>query len=350
MAALGIMRVVLLCGLVLAVSASAEAQAGDTSFDFFLLVRQWPGTFCSNHACSALLHRDWYRFTLHGLWPNRLDGTWPQFCDSSLPFDEDEVEDLETEMNEAWPSFMENQGGNPNFWAHEWNKHGTCSLTQMKSEHGFFKRTLELHYRYSIQGAFSAAGIMPSGKSAYSKTELEGAIRDMYGVNALIHCGPDSRLTEIWMCFDKSLQPIDCQANKADIGKCKTVEINPLPGAHNGTVEDEVTSWGKAPAEDDAHAVEGQEEGTNFAASATASKADLSHLSSLVVAASMGVVGCVLLVTMVAVLAQRRGDSRLLATQDHERHPLLFKARAPPMGGQTSADPEAAMAELALKQ
>jgi hypothetical protein len=28
------------------------------SYDFFLLVRQWPGTYCGEHACPLLKHDD----------------------------------------------------------------------------------------------------------------------------------------------------------------------------------------------------------------------------------------------------------------------------------------------------
>ncbi|PNH11508.1 Extracellular ribonuclease LE [Tetrabaena socialis] len=99
-------------------------------FDYFLLVR--------------------YHFTVHGLWPNYYDGTWPQFCEPDYKFDEGELSDLEHALEEEWPSFF---GTDDTFWEHEWSKHGTCALNVLKDEHKFFKTVLKLHWRYDLAGA-----------------------------------------------------------------------------------------------------------------------------------------------------------------------------------------------------
>jgi hypothetical protein len=50
-----------------------------------------------------LLHR--YEFTLHGMWPQRRDGTWPEYCDPSSHIDMDALDDLVDEMEHDWPSW-----------------------------------------------------------------------------------------------------------------------------------------------------------------------------------------------------------------------------------------------------
>jgi len=40
-------------------------------------------------------------FTVHGLWPNYENGKWPAFCNSSYPFNEDEIEDILPTMEEV---------------------------------------------------------------------------------------------------------------------------------------------------------------------------------------------------------------------------------------------------------
>ncbi len=62
-------------------STSSLSSFDDTSFDFFLLVREWPGTI-AKQPMPAYINT----FTLHGLWPQRNDNTWPQFCNDSYPF------------------------------------------------------------------------------------------------------------------------------------------------------------------------------------------------------------------------------------------------------------------------
>jgi ribonuclease T2 len=68
--------------------------------------------------------------TLHGLWPDYGDGSYPTLC-SKEAFDYDKVvaavglDDLE----ERWPNVQqaESSASYDNFWVHEWTKHGTCT-------------------------------------------------------------------------------------------------------------------------------------------------------------------------------------------------------------------------------
>ncbi|KAL6759200.1 ribonuclease T2-like protein [Haematococcus lacustris] len=206
-----------------------QSHSSDDPFDYFMFVRQWPSTFCAAHGCPKLTHPDWYRFTIHGLWPNYADGTWPQFCDKSMPFDEELVADLEPELDDEWPSFMDSST-NQNFWAHEWNKHGTCSLAQLPDEHAFFKTVLKLHWKYDLKAAFASAGIRPSTTKTYPKQALLDAIQDSFGVNAMLHCTPDGRLTEVWMCVGKDLQAQDCSIPASEEQRCKEIRLQPLHG------------------------------------------------------------------------------------------------------------------------
>lgn len=47
------------------------------------------------------------------------------------------------------------------------------------------------------QNALKAAGINPSANKKFSTDDVKAAIRDMYGVDALIHCGQGQQLTEV---------------------------------------------------------------------------------------------------------------------------------------------------------
>lgn len=62
---------------------------------------------------------------------------------------EDKIDDLKDQLDEVWPSYMDDKDSD-NFWAHEWNKHGTCALAEFHSEHRFFKTVLKLHQRYDL--------------------------------------------------------------------------------------------------------------------------------------------------------------------------------------------------------
>lgn len=46
-----------------------------------------------------------YAFTVHGMWPQRRDGSWPEFCDPSSHLHVDELDDIVDKMEAAWPSW-----------------------------------------------------------------------------------------------------------------------------------------------------------------------------------------------------------------------------------------------------
>lgn len=43
-----------------------------------------------------------FKFTIHGLWPNYQDGTYPQFCESDYRFQEEEINDILQDMEYYW--------------------------------------------------------------------------------------------------------------------------------------------------------------------------------------------------------------------------------------------------------
>lgn len=59
------------------------------AWDYFLFVREWPGTMTPGPVPKYV-----DTFTLHGLWPNRNDGTWPQCCNGSYPFRFKQIEPI----------------------------------------------------------------------------------------------------------------------------------------------------------------------------------------------------------------------------------------------------------------
>ncbi|GLI60009.1 hypothetical protein VaNZ11_002072 [Volvox africanus] len=209
------------------------------AFDYFLLVRQWPGSYCTKHECLFLQDR-WFNFTIHGLWPNYKDGTWPQFCNPDSVFNEDELTDLLVEMRYEWPCTFMNS--NNDFWEHEWTKHGTCATDVLPNEYSYFDTVLMLHKQYNLQDALKAAGIVPSKDAVYRTKDLEDSIAKMYGVRPVVHCDEDGQLAEIWMCLDRGLQRFDCDIPLlTEISNtCDNVTIAPLLQAADDSSEEAV--------------------------------------------------------------------------------------------------------------
>lgn len=88
---------------------------------------------------SCVACRNITGWTIHGLWPERDDGTWPQFCDPKNPFNINDVSDLLTQMEGSWlaifflqsPVVMpfvvqwiddEEPNNSSALWSHEWGE------------------------------------------------------------------------------------------------------------------------------------------------------------------------------------------------------------------------------------
>ncbi|CAL0315189.1 unnamed protein product [Lupinus luteus] len=177
-------------------------------FDFFYLVQQWPGSYCDteNSCCYPSTGKPAANFGLHGLWPNYKDGSYPSNCDPNNPFDASQVSDLTSELQSDWPTLACPSNDGINFWTHEWDKHGTCSESNL-NQHDYFQAALKLKQQTNLLKALQSAGINPDGGS-YSLENIKGAIKDAIGFTPYIECNVDtqrnSQLYQVYLCVDTS--------------------------------------------------------------------------------------------------------------------------------------------------
>eukprot|EP00892_Ulva_mutabilis_P006178 jgi/Ulvmu1/3932/UM018_0155.1 len=177
--------------------------------DYFLLVRSWDPSVCEYRHCKDSVSS---RFTIHGLWPEYNDGSWPQFC-AEQPFSEENVEDLLPVLRREWPSLFTK---NASFWRHEWLKHGTCAeklCSLLTNEHAFFFAVLALNKMYDLNAAAKATSIPLN--TPVSQEWLEEQLSDAFGHKLAVHCsyrhgGDPASVAEVWMCLDAQMQPFDC--------------------------------------------------------------------------------------------------------------------------------------------
>ncbi|XP_072991532.1 ribonuclease 1-like [Typha latifolia] len=192
--------------LIVLVSSSAK------DFDFFYFVQQWPGSYCDTKrsCCYPVTGKPDADFGIHGLWPNYNDGSYPSNCDPDSPFDSRKIKDLMPQMKENWPTLACPRGDGLKFWAHEWDKHGTCSESVL-DQHSYFETALNLQKKVNILTALLNAGIEPDGRF-YSLTSIKNAIKLATGITPGIECNRDesgnTQLLEIYLCVDSSGQEI----------------------------------------------------------------------------------------------------------------------------------------------
>ncbi|KAF3431469.1 hypothetical protein FNV43_RR26200 [Rhamnella rubrinervis] len=177
-------------------------------FDFFYFVQQWPGSYCDTQqsCCYPTTGKPAADFGIHGLWPNRNDGSYPSNCDSSKPFDQSQISDLTSSMQKNWPTLACPSGNGIKFWSHEWDKHGTCSESVL-DQHGYFQAALSLKKQVNLLQILQSAGIKPNGDS-YSLEDIKGAIKGATGLTPWIECNTDtsgnSQLYQVYLCVGTS--------------------------------------------------------------------------------------------------------------------------------------------------
>ncbi|KAG7911382.1 hypothetical protein KL906_000703 [Ogataea polymorpha] len=179
---------------------------------------QIPDTCCFEYPGGILLQTQFWdydyptgpddMFTLHGLWPDNCDGTYNQFCDSSLQISNAEEvltsfgeEQLLERMREVW-------NNDNNLWVHEFNKHGTCLSTIKPScyqnfETGkevvdYFRKAVELFEGLPTYRWLEAAGITPSDSHTYTKQQIDEALRSRFGGEVYFKCDSNHALNEVW--------------------------------------------------------------------------------------------------------------------------------------------------------
>ena len=84
-----------------------------------------------------------YGFSIHGLWPDYSDGTYPSFC-HKVTFNIDKLKPIECDLINYWELPEHHKKLETSFWKHEWLKHGSCMYKEM-DELEYFKKALELY-------------------------------------------------------------------------------------------------------------------------------------------------------------------------------------------------------------
>ena len=202
--------IVLASGLFAAAAAAATATAAaaappqpdhDPHFDLYVLAMSYQPEFCYEH---RMAHYDgctnpdeeWKGLTLHGMWPERVDGTWPASC-TDEPFDPLVVDVVGPDRFEKhWPNAKAARLGDKghfSFWEHEWTKHGTCSgLGQVD------------YFRTALDSYIETPAVVKLG---YGATVPKHSLVQAYGGTdsvALICEGGGGYLAEVRVCLGKN--------------------------------------------------------------------------------------------------------------------------------------------------
>ena len=160
-------------------------------FDFYVLNLSWSPAFCSTHpsAAECAQHR---AFTLHGLWPQNNDGSFPEDC-SNAP-------------GPANPSQYADIYPDASLLHHEWQTHGTCSGLAPDAFLALDRRAEQsIKIPDELQNLEQQTTLAP----AQIITLFTQANPSLPTSSLALSCG-NNILTAVEVCLNKSLKPEAC--------------------------------------------------------------------------------------------------------------------------------------------
>ena len=111
-----------------------------------------------------------------------------------------------TNLQKDWPSLSCPSSNGFRFWSHEWEKHGTCSESQL-NQHDYFEAALNLNKKVNLLEIVRVARIEPDD-GFYSLDNIVEAIKKGTGHTCWIGCNKDlngnSQLYQIYFCVNIS--------------------------------------------------------------------------------------------------------------------------------------------------
>ena len=176
----------------------AQQRGAPGQFDFYLLNVVPAAEFCDikdvGPGCVAP-QKPW---VLHGLWPQRIDGTYPAFCQPERP-------------GPAHPERNEDLTPDLALLGHEWQKHGTCTTLSAKA---FFAAERKAFRRFSVPLVYVQQRFEVRMKPAAILAEFARANPAAPAGSLILWCS-EGRLTSVSECVGQDLKPVACQGLKS---------------------------------------------------------------------------------------------------------------------------------------
>jgi ribonuclease T2 len=183
------------------------------SFDYYVFSRSWAPTFCAVNK-QGICNKNTtikQQFTIHGLWPTWKNGSWPQYC-TGEKLNTSEFDDIIPDLSSHW---SDDGNPDPNWWSHEWCKHGTCSQgsSGISNQRDYFLKTLCIDLSLGANTHHLTASI----NNPYNKTYLQEKLGASLHCSEIAKFGNKSLLSEITVAVSRDFKNID---PLADDGSC----------------------------------------------------------------------------------------------------------------------------------
>lgn len=210
---------ILILALIFCVELSQPIHTrAEHSWDLIIFTQSWPPTVCKiwsdnkpSHTCNLPSPEHW---SIHGIWPTKLGTKGPAFCNKTWLFDPEQVKPIEDDLEKLWIN-VEEGTSTYSFWAHEWNKHGTCAaqIPHFDAEIKYFSQGLDWIGNYTMSTILKESGVVPMDSEEYQLKDFYDAIKKKLGVEPSIECDRSKGkqyIKELRICFRKDLTLTDC--------------------------------------------------------------------------------------------------------------------------------------------
>lgn len=181
-------------------------------------------------------------FTLHGLWNDRCDGTWDEYCAPGLEVDheQDNITDIivnkfnKPELYDKMVKyFINTEKSNVDdqksiaLWEHEYNKHGTCMNTiepgcfydyqEFEAAVGYWDKAMSLWEGLNTYDVLAEAGIVPTVEKTYALSDIQKALSDFHGGKEVYISCENDNIFEVWYYYNILGNVIEGDFKKQDM-------------------------------------------------------------------------------------------------------------------------------------
>ena len=115
-----------------------------------------------------------------------------------------QLSEIMSSLQKDWPSLSCPSSNGYRFWSHEWEKHGTCSESEL-DQREYFEAALKLKEKVNLLQILKKAEIVPDD-GFYSLDSVVEAIKEVVGFTPGIECNKDSaghnQIYQIFLCVD----------------------------------------------------------------------------------------------------------------------------------------------------
>jgi len=181
------------------------------AWDYFLFVQVWPGSWLVNSNITDYNFTNSY-FSIHGIWPEYDNGSWPQYCPGEGQYKKFNVTNLTPiyqNLTKYWTDFKDPI----DFWTHEYYKHMLCAENIYHDPYDLFWKGLGYRQSINLYQILLDNNIYPNNKYKYNTNTLQNIIKNEIGFAPSINC-QNNIINEIQLCMTKDLILQDCPIDR----------------------------------------------------------------------------------------------------------------------------------------